>query len=106
MRPYIPLLISFVCANLTSCTERATSPANADAQAPPRIATTPTPSVDACTLLTSEEIEAVQGEPVQEGKPLLGIWIGNGTRIKPALMGSTPCREWTWQNIADFIDGL
>jgi len=43
---------------------------------------------------------------VQEGKPLLGIWIGNGTRIKPALMGSTPCREWTWQNIADFIDGL
>lgn len=43
---------------------------------------------------------------VQEEKQLLGIWIVNGTRIKPAIMGSAPCKEWTWENVADFIDGL
>ena len=30
---------------------------------------TPLPPVEACSLLTSEEIEAAQGEPVQETKP-------------------------------------
>lgn len=40
-----------------------------------------------------------------EGKPLMGIWIGE-YRTKPAEMGSAPCKVWTWDNIADFINGL
>ena len=40
-----------------------------------------------------------------ERKPLLGIWIGN-YRTKPKEMGSAPCKVWTWDSIADFINGL
>lgn len=42
----------------------------------------------------------------EEGKPLLGIWIEDGYRVKPPAMGSAPCKNWTWENVADFIDGL
>lgn len=40
-----------------------------------------------------------------EDKPLLGIWIGD-YRTKPSAMGNAPCKKWTWENIADFIDSL
>ncbi len=43
---------------------------------------------------------------VAEQKPLLGIWIEEGYRTKPAVMGSAPCKNWTWDNVANFIDGL
>ncbi len=43
---------------------------------------------------------------VEEAKPLLGIWIEDGYRTKPAEMGSAACKGWTWDNIANFIDGL
>ncbi len=43
---------------------------------------------------------------VEEKRPLLGIWIEKGYRTKPPEMGSAPCKEWTWENIADFIDSL
>ncbi|WP_163512220.1 TIR domain-containing protein [Fodinicola acaciae] len=42
----------------------------------------------------------------EEGKPLLGIWLDDGYRTKPAVMGSAPCRLWKWSNIASFIDRL
>lgn len=42
---------------------------------------------------------------VEEGKPLLGIWLGD-YRIKPSLMGSSPCKVWTWSAVTDFIEGL
>lgn len=41
-----------------------------------------------------------------EGVPLLGIWIEDGYRTKPAEMGSAPCRLWTWANVAAFVEGL
>lgn len=41
----------------------------------------------------------------EEAKALLGIWIGD-YRTKPTEMGSAPCKVWTWDNIADFINGL
>ena len=41
----------------------------------------------------------------EEGKPLLGIWLGD-YRTKPAAMGSATCRPWTWDNVAAFIDSL
>lgn len=43
---------------------------------------------------------------VSERKPLLGIWIEDGYRTKPSEMGSSPCKGWTWDNVAGFIDGL
>lgn len=42
---------------------------------------------------------------VEEGKPLLGIWIGDH-RTKPIEMGGAPCKVWTWEAVAQFIDGL
>lgn len=41
----------------------------------------------------------------EEGKPLLGIWLGN-YRTRPEAKGTAPCKVWTWDNIADFINGL
>ena len=43
---------------------------------------------------------------IDEGKPLLGIWIEDGFRTKPTEMGSAPCKPWTWENISNFIDSL
>jgi MTH538 TIR-like domain (DUF1863) len=43
---------------------------------------------------------------VEEKKPILGIWIETNYRTKPKEMGTAPCKIWTWDNIADFIDGL
>lgn len=43
---------------------------------------------------------------VEEQKPLLGIWVEKGYSTKPLAMGSAPCKEWTWENVANFIDGL
>lgn len=43
---------------------------------------------------------------VEEEKPLLGIWIEDGYRTKPAVMDGAPCKVWTWPNVAAFIDGL
>jgi len=43
---------------------------------------------------------------VEEGKPLLGLWIEVDYRTKPSEMGSAPCKTWTWENVADFIDSL
>lgn len=42
----------------------------------------------------------------EEGKPLLGIWIQKGYRTMPADLGSATCKDWTWQNVGNFIDGL
>ncbi|MFZ1440365.1 MAG: TIR domain-containing protein [Candidatus Microthrix subdominans] len=42
---------------------------------------------------------------VEEGKPLLGIWLGD-YRTKPAAMGSGPCKPWTWVNVTNFVDNL
>jgi hypothetical protein len=43
---------------------------------------------------------------VDEQKPLLGIWLESGYRTKPTQMGSSICKEWTWENVANFIDTL
>lgn len=43
---------------------------------------------------------------VTERKPLLGVWIENGYRTEPSEMGSVPCKIWTWESIADFVDTL
>lgn len=41
-----------------------------------------------------------------EKKAMIGVWITDGFRTKPAEMGSAPCVAWSWENIANFIDKL
>ncbi|MFI7743115.1 TIR domain-containing protein [Kocuria rhizosphaericola] len=43
---------------------------------------------------------------VAVGKPLLGLWVENEHRSKPAEMGPARCETWTWENIGDFIDRI
>jgi hypothetical protein len=43
---------------------------------------------------------------VDEGKPLLGVWIEQRYRTRPLEIGSEPCKEWTWSAIAQFVDNL
>lgn len=67
---------------------------------------------DGVIALISSKTPEADGElweircAVDEEKPLLGIWIEDGYRIKPPEVGSAPCKEWTHDNIAGFIDGL
>lgn len=66
---------------------------------------------DGVIALISKNTPSSDGElweiatAVAEGKPLLGIWLGD-YRTKPAEMGSAPCKIWTWDNVNDFIDSL
>jgi hypothetical protein len=62
MQKLPPYLVAGVCALFVSCSKQeraATAPMN---EPPP-------PAVDACALLTSEEIASVQGEPIQQTTP-------------------------------------
>lgn len=43
---------------------------------------------------------------VEERKSLMGIWLEDSYRTKPPQMGLAPCRTWTWNAVAEFIDGL
>lgn len=43
---------------------------------------------------------------VEERKPLLGLWIEDGYRTKPAEMGTAPVKAWTWGNVSSFIDTI
>jgi hypothetical protein len=43
---------------------------------------------------------------VAEKKPLLGVWIEKGYRIKPSQLGNARCIEWEWDGITRFIDSL
>jgi hypothetical protein len=66
---------------------------------------------DGVIALISENTPTSVGElweietAVAEGKPLMGIWLGD-YRTKPAEMGSAPVKIWTWDNINNFIDSL
>lgn len=67
---------------------------------------------DGVIALISSNTPGADGElweiecAVDERKRLLGIWIEDGYRTKPTEMGSAPCKNWTWDNVADFINSL
>lgn len=67
---------------------------------------------DGVIALISSSTPAATGQlweitcAAEEGKPLRGIWIEEGYRTKPSQMGSAPCKVWTWDNVANFIDSL
>jgi|SRR5664280_1157773 len=43
---------------------------------------------------------------VEERIRLVGIWAEDGYRTKPSAMRTAPCRVWSWDNVAAFIDSL
>lgn len=43
---------------------------------------------------------------VEEGKPLLGVWLESNYRTKPKAMSTARCADWTWANVGNFIDRL
>lgn len=43
---------------------------------------------------------------VTERKPLLGVWLNDQYRTKPAAMPQARCVPWTWENVRLFIEGL
>lgn len=54
---------------LESCSKPETPQSSGDAEQTNVAAAAPGAAIDACALLTSEEIESVQGEPIKERKP-------------------------------------
>jgi hypothetical protein len=66
MRKHFVLLASCLAAALAGCSKPETPQSPADTQQ--ANAATAGPAIDACALLTSEEIESVQGEPIKETK--------------------------------------
>jgi hypothetical protein len=56
------------CAALAGCSKRETPTVASDVQQPSGDPAPPAAPIEACSLLTSEEIAAVQGEPLQETK--------------------------------------
>lgn len=49
------------------------------------------------------EIDCAKSEKI----PLIGIYIKGGTYLdKPDNMYGVNCKEWTWDNVKDFIESL
>lgn len=67
---------------------------------------------DGVIALISSNTPSSEGElweiatAVAEKKPLIGVWIEDGYRTKPAAMGSASVKQWTWANVYNFIDSL
>jgi hypothetical protein len=43
---------------------------------------------------------------VEEGRPLLGLFINKDDQTKPSEMGTASCVTWTWSAVSNFIDSL
>ena len=73
MRRYFLLLIVCLSTVFVGCKKQAPPRAETHAEKP-TVDQAPPPAkpaeIDACSLLTSEEIQAVQGEPLKETKPI------------------------------------
>lgn len=42
----------------------------------------------------------------EEGKPIRGFWVEKKFRTRPRAMGTVPIRNWSWPNVATFINSL
>jgi MTH538 TIR-like domain (DUF1863) len=62
--------------------------------------------------LISKNTPAATGEKweiecaIEEGKPLLGLWIYKGDRTEPSFMQGQKVVVWTWEAVTKFIDSL
>jgi hypothetical protein len=69
MRKHFILLGSCLIVGLAGCSKSETQKANTAAPSPANQPESNVAKIDACTLLTSKEIESVQGDPLKETKP-------------------------------------
>ena len=66
---------------------------------------------DGVIALISSNTSSSEGElweiatAIEEKKRLMGVRIKGFTGSHPAL-GTAPCRDWTWDNVYNFIDSL
>lgn len=67
---------------------------------------------DGAIALISKNTPSASGEiweikcAIEEGKPLLGIWVYKDDRTKPDVMSGQTIKPWTWDAVATFIDSL
>lgn len=67
---------------------------------------------DGVIALLSKNTPAADGElweiecAVEEEKPLIGLYIYKEDRTKPTIMNGHDCITWTWDGLANFINGL
>jgi nucleoside 2-deoxyribosyltransferase len=67
---------------------------------------------DGVIALLSKNTPAATGElweigcAIEESKPLLGLYIFKDDRTKPTIMNGQKCIVWTWDGLAEFINGL
>jgi hypothetical protein len=57
------------------------------------------------TLTSSGEKWEIQCA-IEEGKKIIGLWVYSDDTTKPTELYGYKIIPWTWQGIADFIDGL
>lgn len=57
------------------------------------------------TLNSSGELKEI-GFAKEEGKKLIGLWVYTDDRTKPSALNGHQIIPWTWDGIAEFIDGL
>ncbi len=70
------VLLSIVLVTFPGCSKRPSPEAREETTATPPAAEPSQAKIDACSLLTSEEIESVQGEAVNGTTPSGGAWSG------------------------------
>lgn len=67
---------------------------------------------DGVIALLSKNSPAADGElweigcAIEEAKPLVGLYIYKEDKTTPAIMNGQKCITWTWDGLADFINGL
>ncbi len=67
---------------------------------------------DGVIALLSKNTPSADGEiweitcAIEESKPLVGLHIYKDDRTKPSIMEGKKCITWTWDGLANFINGL
>lgn len=67
---------------------------------------------DGVIALLSKNSPAADGElweiqcAIDEAKPLVGLYIYKEDKTTPTIMNGQKCITWTWDGLADFINGL
>ncbi len=68
---------------------------------------------DGVIVLVSKNLKSASGAlweikcSVEEGKKIMGVYVDGGTFLdKPSEMSTITCKEWTWDNVKQFVDSL
>lgn len=93
MRSSFLSLLACLLAALSGCSKSETPNTQTEASSPSPVVSSANPPLDACALLTSDEIKAVQGEPVES------------TKATPATEGEVASSQCFFQ-LPNFINSI